>query len=544
MEGADAEEQLSQALEYRHSLRRSLFEDEADAAATGESPGLGRAGNLHSGRIGLGGSLGLGRGGHNINNTVDAIIGLRRSNGQMADFNASSGIARGIGHSRSPVGLGASPSPGLDGSPGLTGCSRFGLGSGRGMVGLGASPEIVHGLGASSDPGLDGSPMADLSSGLDGNPMVGLRFGHGAVNIGLGAGGGGRGVVAAAATGASEQGLGRGTPLGMSLPGTQQSDIDGNFDIVSFNGDSEDHFELDPHYGDDPDNWYDDGSTRSHMPVRGRGRGRGGGAPRHARGRGRGTTSGGGRGGMLPPPAGRGRGKRSAASDGEASTRSRGRAKPTYKPPHPASSDLGSQADESEATWEEDDDLEGNFNDYTGHPTWRQLKKSPPEHEELLNKMFRGFVVDGSTALAPRQGLGNDEDIVGAGVNEVFVSGGADGAKQNAPPTVSGSFSQRSLPNNRGGSSSAVTSPMKQTKNPMVRVMKSIHATLEANCAIANRVMLGEHLDEKIAEVLDMAMACGASEGSTEYFMATLLFKSAENRSTFKALKTNEGRLA
>ncbi|GJN35084.1 hypothetical protein PR202_gb23817 [Eleusine coracana subsp. coracana] len=386
MEGADAEEQLSQALEYRNSLRRSLFEDEADAAATGESPGLGRAGNLHSGRIGLGGSLGLGRGGHNINNTVDASIGLRRSNGQMAGFDASSGIARGIERSRSPVGLGASPSPGLDGSPGLTGCSRFRRGSGRGMAPSTATARIILNLTRTMEM-VQTTGMTMGQPGVICPCMVGVVVEVEArLDVRLGE------VVA--------------QPLEEAVVACYRHQLD-----VAV------------------------GSSQ-----------------------------------LLP-----------------------------------------------------------------------MVKHQPVLVD--VQRLHR-ICVDGSTALAPGQGLENDEDIIGAGVNEVFVSGGADRAEQNAPPNMSGSFSQRSLPNNRGGSSSAITSPMKQTKNPMVRVMKSIHATLEANCAIANRVMLGEHLDEKIVEVLDMAVACGASEGSAEHFMATLLFKSAENRSTFKALKTNEGRLA
>lgn len=53
-----------------------------------------------------------------------------------------------------------------------------------------------------------------------------------------------------------------------------------------------------------------------------------------------------------------------------------------------------------------------------------------------------------------------------------------------------------------------VTIPLKNTKSPMVRVMKNIHATLETNCSISNKVKLGQHLDELIKELLDMAVAC------------------------------------
>ena len=41
-----------------------------------------------------------------------------------------------------------------------------------------------------------------------------------------------------------------------------------------------------------------------------------------------------------------------------------------------------------------------------GHSQWKQLKKGPPEHEELLHEMFGSIVVDGSTACAPSEVLG------------------------------------------------------------------------------------------------------------------------------------------
>jgi hypothetical protein len=40
-----------------------------------------------------------------------------------------------------------------------------------------------------------------------------------------------------------------------------------------------------------------------------------------------------------------------------------------------------------------------------------------------------------------------------------------------------------------------------------------------------------------------MAVRCGAKEGLGKHFMATELFNRAENRSSFKAFETYEGRL-
>lgn len=146
--------------------------------------------------------------------------------------------------------------------------------------------------------------------------------------------------------------------------------------------------------------------------------------------------------------------------------------------------------------------------------------------------MFAGVVVDGSTACAPGEVLGEGGD------DEGFVC-----ADENIEAEPSHAVSGR-LPLKRGASPSVVTSPMKRTKNAMARVMKNIHTTLETNCTIANKVMLGDHLDEVMEQLLEMTIDCGVNDESVQYFMATLLFKDAGNRATFKAIKTKKGRLA
>jgi hypothetical protein len=172
-----------------------------------------------------------------------------------------------------------------------------------------------------------------------------------------------------------------------------------------------------------------------------------------------------------------------------------------------------------------------------GHPTWKQLKRGPPDHENLLQEMFGGIVVDGSSACAPGEAVERNEDEgLSAGDQQ-----GDDTDMYSTPPSTAHVPNRTSSLNRASGSTA--TCPLKQPKNQMVKVMQKIHATLENNCKIANKVMLGEHLEEKIKEVQSMAVRCGAREGSAEHFMATQLFKKPENRATFKAFETNEGRL-
>ena len=122
--------------------------------------------------------------------------------------------------------------------------------------------------------------------------------------------------------------------------------------------------------------------------------------------------------------------------------------------------------------------------------------------------MFGGIVVDGSSACVPGENIGvNDE--------EGFVGGNDEDETADAyeSPAASSYGTKRSLPLNRAATSSTATSPMKKTKNQMVKVMRNIHTTLETNCKLANKVMSGEHLEEKIKEVQSMAVRCGAKEG-------------------------------
>jgi hypothetical protein len=150
--------------------------------------------------------------------------------------------------------------------------------------------------------------------------------------------------------------------------------------------------------------------------------------------------------------------------------------------------------------------------------------------------MFGGIVVDGSSECAPGEAFERTEE---EGLAAEEQQG--DDSETYTSPHRSAYVSKWSLLNH--GTASSSTSPLKKSKNLMVKVMQKIHATLENNCNIANNVMLGEHLDEQIKEVQSMAVQCGVREGSAEHFMATQLFRKPENRATFKAFKTDEGRL-
>ena len=116
------------------------------------------------------------------------------------------------------------------------------------------------------------------------------------------------------------------------------------------------------------------------------------------------------------------------------------------------------------------------------------MKTGPPEHEDLLQELFGGIVVDGSSACVPGEVVGGGADGGDGNGGEGANGGDFDGGDSDAyvSPATSSYAPKRSL--NRATASTA-TSHVKQSKNQMVKVMDKIHATLEKNCNLANKVM-------------------------------------------------------
>ncbi|XP_062213776.1 uncharacterized protein LOC133914769 [Phragmites australis] len=146
------------------------------------------------------------------------------------------------------------------------------------------------------------------------------------------------------------------------------------------------------------------------------------------------------------------------------------------------------------------------------HSEWRKLKNGPPECLDELQIMFDLTAVDGSSSCVPGEGIGE----------EIGEGGGEENGREE-------SNSKGSNPLKRCSSSNHGTSPKKKVKNPMVKIMKGIWETMQANSAVVNKVMQGEKRFESIKEVMSLAVECGATEGSVEHFMASQLFVKAEN---------------
>src|SRR4051812_46516279 len=95
-------------------------------------------------------------------------------------------------------------------------------------------------------------------------------------------------------------------------------------------------------------------------------------------------------------------------------------------------------------------------------PYLRKLQWGPPGNEELLEQLFRGYTVDGSTSFVPRDDYGqNQGQDLGAEEEEEF---------QGTPTSASNQRSQRCKRSSR--TSSTLTSPVKKSKSPMVKIVK------------------------------------------------------------------------
>ncbi|WVZ71421.1 hypothetical protein U9M48_020011 [Paspalum notatum var. saurae] len=140
------------------------------------------------------------------------------------------------------------------------------------------------------------------------------------------------------------------------------------------------------------------------------------------------------------------------------------------------------------------------------HGEWKKLKNGPPECLEDLEVMFQHLAVDGSSSCVPGEVIEEEQidDLGDDTLNESPISQCATG------------------PRKRTGSKIA-NSPRKRIKSPMVKIMNTISETMQANSAVTQSVLKGEHRAESIKECMKLVVECGAEEGSVEHFMATQL---------------------
>jgi hypothetical protein len=179
----------------------------------------------------------------------------------------------------------------------------------------------------------------------------------------------------------------------------------------------------------------------------------------------------------------------------------------------------------------------------------------------LLHEIYHEVAVDGTSAYVP--GIEDNFEINngdGLDDNEGFVPSPM---STNTQKRGSGSVELRSTassPSKRSKTSSlpdsdSIRRTHGKTKGPFVKYMKDIETKLEKEAektdsilqALVNqsneKARRSEERSKSVETCPNLAIECGATEESVEYFVACDLFKSKHNRYVFRNIKTPEARL-
>ncbi|CAL5015039.1 unnamed protein product [Urochloa decumbens] len=159
-------------------------------------------------------------------------------------------------------------------------------------------------------------------------------------------------------------------------------------------------------------------------------------------------------------------------------------------------------------------------------PYLKKLQWGPPANEDLLDQLFRGSTVDGSTAYVPGDDYGENHD------EEEF---------QTTPGSTNNQRGKRSL-----SSSSTLTSPLKKSKSPMLKVVKDIASTFKESVTINTNQML-KHASEKAAfsvkRCQELAFECGVERTVEAVYAMSKMFETQYQREFFCGQLTPDLRL-
>ncbi|CAN6173248.1 unnamed protein product [Urochloa humidicola] len=154
-------------------------------------------------------------------------------------------------------------------------------------------------------------------------------------------------------------------------------------------------------------------------------------------------------------------------------------------------------------------------------PYLKKLQWGPPANEDLLDLLFRGSIVDGSTAYAPGDDYGENQ-------------GQEEEEFQTTPGSTNNQRSQkvkRSL-----STSSTLTSPLKKSKSPMLKVVKDITSTFKES-VIVNTKQMQKRASEKAAFFVkrcqELAFVCGVEQTVEAVYAMSKMFETQYQREFF-----------
>ncbi|CAD6234857.1 unnamed protein product [Miscanthus lutarioriparius] len=162
-------------------------------------------------------------------------------------------------------------------------------------------------------------------------------------------------------------------------------------------------------------------------------------------------------------------------------------------------------------------------------PYLKKLLTSPPANEDLLDELFRGYTVDGTTAFVHGDDYGD---------NEGQDARTEDEEEEEFAQTPTSRSSQRSQRGKRAlnSTTSTLTSPVKRSKSPMVKIVKDIASTFKES-VVANTKQIQKRANDKAAfsvkRCQELAFECGVEKTVDYVYAMSKMFETKYQREFF-----------
>lgn len=169
-------------------------------------------------------------------------------------------------------------------------------------------------------------------------------------------------------------------------------------------------------------------------------------------------------------------------------------------------------------------------------PEWKKLKNGPPPYFELLEKIFDGVAVDGSTAYYPGQQDSEGEE------EEYEYDNAAYNLTAGDSPATSGSRKRPS------SNTSTATSPSKKSKSPMVKIFRDL-LDLNRQANHDNKALIDAQLDKQtkklgqVEQLNKLAVEAGVRRGTREHLALGILLQNDVMAQMFQSCETATERL-
>jgi hypothetical protein len=164
----------------------------------------------------------------------------------------------------------------------------------------------------------------------------------------------------------------------------------------------------------------------------------------------------------------------------------------------------------------------------------KKLQWGPPANEDLLDRLFRGYTVDGSTAFVPGDDHYQEEEEQEE--EEEF---------QATPTSLNNQWNKKNKMSS-SGTTSTCTSPLKKSKSPMVKIVKDI-ATTYKQCVEINTKHMQSRVKDKAAfsvkRCQELAFECGVEKTVDSVYALSKMFETEYQREFFCGLEAPELRL-